>query len=167
MPLNHNSILELHNLIQLFVILNQLYHIPFVFIIWKICYYIQQRNIQSWLVWLSGLEHHPVHQNVVGSFPVRAHTQFVGSIPSQGTYGRQPIDVSPSHQCFSLSPPTPPLSLKINKHFFFKKKYSDLATTYTYQVLTVGQPQSAFLNFPPQPPVLTVTNQTLHIFSVF
>ena len=36
-------------------------------------------------------------------FPVRAHTQAADSIPHQDTYGKQPIDVSLSHRCFSLS----------------------------------------------------------------
>ena len=35
-------------------------------------------------------------------FLVRAHT-WVGSITGWGTYGRQPINVSLSHKCFSLS----------------------------------------------------------------
>ena len=34
-------------------------------------------------------------------FPVRAHTQVVGSVPSWGTCEWQPIDASLSHQCFS------------------------------------------------------------------
>ena len=41
------------------------------------------------------LECHPVHQKVAGS------------VPGQGAYERQPIDVALSHQCSSLS-----LSLK-------------------------------------------------------
>ena len=36
-------------------------------------------------------------------FSVRAHTSVAGLIPSRGTYGKQSIDVSLSHQCFSLS----------------------------------------------------------------
>ena len=42
--------------------------------------------------WLACLEHHPMHQKV-------------GSIPSQGAFGRQPIDVS-----------LLPLPLKTNEH---------------------------------------------------
>ena len=45
-------------------------------------------------------------------FHVGAHAWGVGSAPSQGIYGRQPIDVSFLHQCFSPSlSPTFPLSL--------------------------------------------------------
>lgn len=44
-------------------------------------------------------------------FPVRAHTQISGSIPSRGKYRRKPINVSLSYQCFSLSTF---LSLQIN-----------------------------------------------------
>ena len=60
--------------------------------------------------WLSWSESHPVHQKFVGLIPsqvihpllvwppVWAHT-----IPCIGMYGRQSIDVSCLHQCFSLS----------------------------------------------------------------
>ena len=59
----------------------------------------KNRLILALASWLSWLENHNVHQKVVGL------------IPSQGMYGRQPIDVSLSHRCFSL-----PSSLsKINK----------------------------------------------------
>ena len=58
-------------------------------------------------------------------FPVKAHTQVVGSIPSWGVIRRQPIDVS-LPLSLSLSPLFP-LSLKnINKHIlkrgFFKNQ---------------------------------------------
>ena len=46
------------------------------------------------------VEHCPVHQEVAGL------------IPGQGAHGKQPINVSLSHQCFSLS-----LS-QINKQIF-------------------------------------------------
>ena len=36
-------------------------------------------------------------------FPVRAHTEVAGSVPSWGMCGRQPINVSLSRWCFSLS----------------------------------------------------------------
>ena len=48
-------------------------------------------------------EHDPVHQKVQVRFPVSAHTWVLGLIPGYGTFGRQPIDVSLSHQV-SLSP---------------------------------------------------------------
>ena len=51
---------------------------------------------------LSWLQHCPVHQNVVGSIPVRAHTYVMGSVLGQGAYGRQPIDASLSHLSLSL-----------------------------------------------------------------
>ena len=41
--------------------------------------------------WLSWLEYHPIHQKVAGS------------IPGSGMYGRQPVNVSLSHWCFSSS----------------------------------------------------------------
>ena len=49
---------------------------------------------EPWLVWLSWLEHHPVTKRSQVRFPVRAHAQVAGLIPSLGTYLRQPI-------CFS------------------------------------------------------------------
>ena len=47
-----------------------------------------------WRVWLSWLEHHPVAKGLRVLFPVRAQAWAMGSIPSQGVYGRQPIDAS-------------------------------------------------------------------------
>ena len=41
-------------------------------------------------------------------FLVRAHTWVLGSIPSWRAYERQPIDVSLSHPCLSLSLSSPP-----------------------------------------------------------
>ena len=42
-----------------------------------------------------------------------SHAWVEGSVPGQGVYERQPIDVSVSHQCFSLSlSPSLPISLK-------------------------------------------------------
>ena len=43
----------------------------------------------GWVVQL--VEHHPIHQKVVGL------------IPGQEAYGRQPIDISLSHRYISLS----------------------------------------------------------------
>ena len=43
--------------------------------------------LAGWLIWL---EHHLVQLNVVNS------------VPTCGAYGRQPIDISLSHQSFSL-----------------------------------------------------------------
>ena len=49
-------------------------------------------------------------------FLVRAHAWAVGSVPSQGAYKRQPINVSFSHQCVSPSLYSSlPLSIKINE----------------------------------------------------
>ena len=69
-----------------------------------------KNDLLPWpLAWL--LEHHPKHREVAGSIPVRA-VSYLGSVPGQGTYRRQPMDVS----LFSLtlmslslspSPPTP------------------------------------------------------------
>ena len=49
--------------------------------------------------WLNEWECRPTHRKVAGS------------IPSWGTYGRQPIDVSLSHPCFSRSKKSIKLSL--------------------------------------------------------
>ena len=58
-------------------------------------------------LWLGGLECCPVHRKVAGW------------VPGWGAYGKQPIDISRSHQCFSLS-----LSKSINIFLSedFKKK---------------------------------------------
>ena len=45
---------------------------------------------------------YPVTERLRVQFLVRAYTWVTGSIPSRGAYGRQPIDVSLSQQCFSL-----------------------------------------------------------------
>ena len=46
-----------------------------------------------------------LNQKVAGSIPSQGTCLGAGLIPSLGTYGRQPIDVCLSHQCFSLSLP--------------------------------------------------------------
>ena len=48
----------------------------------------EERALARWLSWLG---RHPVHQKVAGL------------IPSRGVYGKQSIEVSLSHQCFSFS----------------------------------------------------------------
>ena len=57
---------------------------------------------------------------------IRAHAWIAGSVPVQGVYKSQPINVSLSHQCFSPSLfPSLPLSLKVNKlNIFLKIKNS-------------------------------------------
>ena len=50
---------------------------------------------------VGGMAYKP--QKVVGSILVRAHTWVEGSIPSQGIYRGQRMDVSLSNQCLSLS----------------------------------------------------------------
>ena len=52
-----------------------------------------------WPVCLSWMEHPPITERLQVRSPVRACM-----IPSPGTYGRQPANVSLSHWCFSLSP---------------------------------------------------------------
>ena len=81
------------------------------------------KNVMMHPGWvLSWLERHPIHQNVVSL------------IPSQGAYGRQVIDVSLTHRCFSLSSSLllahslslPSSHSKINKHILgwgLKKKF--------------------------------------------
>ena len=51
-------------------------------------------------------------KKAVGLILVRAHTKAMGSIPGQGEYGRQLINVSLSHQCFFLM---------LSAHFSLKK----------------------------------------------
>ena len=65
--------------------------------------------------WLSWLEHCPVHQNVAGSICGQGTYPGCGFYPSRGTYGRQPIDVSLSLHCVSLSLPFFLSSLKRRK----------------------------------------------------
>ena len=67
--------------------------------------------------WLTWLEHCTCTERLQVQFLIRTHTQVVGLIPSQGVCGRQPIDVSFSHQCFSFSLSVSPSSSfsKINK----------------------------------------------------
>ena len=81
----------------------------FYFLSWKIglCSTVQLALL-SWLAFILKSERSPVR------FPVRAHALLAGSVPIWGMFGSQPMDVSLSHQCFSLSPSLP-LSLKINE----------------------------------------------------
>ena len=73
----------------------------------RINIYLQNFSLQPWLVWLSWLERRPITQGLQVWFPVRAHTWVVVSFPSLGESGRQLINVSLLHKCFS-----PFLSLK-------------------------------------------------------
>ena len=61
----------------------------------------------TWLGGSVGWSVVPYTKRLWVQFPVRAHTQVAGLIPSWGTYGRQPMDVSLSFLS-SLS--------QINKH---------------------------------------------------
>ena len=63
-------------------------------------------NIKRGLPWLGS----SACQNIVPytkrlwvQFPVKAYAQAVHSVPGQGAYRRQPMDVSLSRQCFSIS----------------------------------------------------------------
>ena len=79
-------------------------------------------ELLPWMVWISWLEHQPIQQNVGGSIPCQDTYLGFRFILGQGVYGKQPIDVSLSHWCLSLS-----CSLsKINKHIlnFFLKRTS-------------------------------------------
>lgn len=75
--------------------------------------------MQPQLVWLSGLEHHPMNQQAAGLTPgyVREHAQVVGLIFDWGECRRQPIHVS-----LSSSPPPPSqinkIKLKNTEHLF-------------------------------------------------
>ena len=65
---------------------------------------------------------HKVNDRQFNSFLVRAHAWTAGLIPGRGVYEGQLINVSLSHQYFSLSlSPSLPLSLKINK--ILKKRF--------------------------------------------
>ena len=57
------------------------------------------------------IEHQPVNQKVTGSIPSQSTCLGCGL----GECERQPIDISLARQCFSPSPSSLPLSLKINK----------------------------------------------------
>ena len=79
-------------------------------------------------MWFCWLEHHPICQNVGGSFPSQG--TYLGCGLNQCkplvAYGWQPIDFSLSRQKFfslslSISFSPLPLSLKINKHINFLK----------------------------------------------
>ena len=49
-------------------------------------------------------------------FPVSARAWVAGSVPGWGTYERQPIDVSFSHRCLSLSPSLSLKSISMSSH---------------------------------------------------
>lgn len=49
--------------------------------------------VTPWLIWLSRLEHRPLHQKLVVRSQVRAPTQIVSPIPTWGACGRQPVNV--------------------------------------------------------------------------
>ena len=69
-----------------------------------------------WPGWLSSLGVILQSKRSPVWFPVRAHSCVLSLVPGQGTYERQPINVSLSHRCFSPSlSPCLPFSLKINK----------------------------------------------------
>ena len=59
--------------------------------------------IMPWLVWLSWLGIALQSKRLPVPFPNRAHAWVLSSVPRQGTYERQPIDVSLSRWCFSPS----------------------------------------------------------------
>ena len=61
--------------------------------------------------------HHPTKQKVTDSIPGQGTCLGCGFSASQGMYERQLIVVSLSLRCFSPSPPSLSLSLKINKIF--------------------------------------------------
>ena len=62
---------------------------------------------------------YPAKERIAGSIPSQGTCLGVGSIPRQGVFKKQPINVSVSHQCFSPSlSPSFPFSLNINKNIF-------------------------------------------------
>ena len=63
--------------------------------------------------WLSWLEHRPAHQRAAVSILSQGTYLGCGFDPWSSAYGRHPIDISPSHQCFF---PSLPLS-EINKTY--------------------------------------------------
>ena len=77
---------------------------------------LKKRRKKPWLVWLSWLEHCPIHQKVGGSIPSQGtYLGCVGSVSGQGAYVRQAL-MFLSHTDVSLSLP---FSLKIKKHIYF------------------------------------------------
>ena len=66
---------------------------------WNLCW-LKGRKSQPWPVWLSWLGVFPQSERSSVWFPVRAHAWVVGSVSGRGTYKRQLINVSLSHQCF-------------------------------------------------------------------
>ena len=50
------------------------------------------------------MECHRINQKVAGSIPSQGTYLGCSSVPGRGVYGRQPINVSLSHWCFSSSP---------------------------------------------------------------
>ena len=74
---------------------------------------------------LRGLGILPQTERSLVRFLIRAHAWFAGQVPGWGRMrGRQSIDVSLAHRCFSPSLSTSlPLSLKVNK--IFKKNLQE------------------------------------------
>ena len=60
-------------------------------------------HVLLWPVWLSWLGIVLQTERLQVWFLVRAHTRVAGWVPGWGTYERQPVNVSLSHQCFSPS----------------------------------------------------------------
>ena len=56
-----------------------------------------KRGVLPWPVWLSQLGIIQQSKRSQDRFPVRARAWVAGSVPGQGTYERQLIDISLSH----------------------------------------------------------------------
>ena len=86
-----------------------------------------QERIWPWPVWLSRLEHHPVHQKVEGSILVQAHMEGNQSVFL--SYISLPLSL-PSSSVPPFLPPCPPSSLpksnekmSLDEDFFLNLKY--------------------------------------------
>ena len=78
----------------------------------------QDITVPRWLVWLSWLGVVPQMERLHIPSPVRAQAWVAGSVPQQGVYRRQLIDVSLSHthRCFASFSSLP------SPHSLLKKK---------------------------------------------
>ena len=74
------------------------------------------------------------------------HQNAVGSISGQGAYGRQSVDVSLSHQCFSLSLPLSLKSINISLGEDFLKE-GEVTTNWAY---LIGRVERSFAKSQPE-----------------
>ena len=66
--------------------------------------------------WFSGLEHHPVHQNIAGLIPIQDTCLSCGFRSSQVASGKKQIDVSHVDVCLPVCQSLSPHLSQINKN---------------------------------------------------